>query len=272
MLLTSFIKSHLLNAENSDGKASGSGYDAGQSESKPGEAKPPADSKGSEGEGDSHDEFGYEKKPASEGKKDEGAKGDKKPEQAAPPAKEPEASTGYGVEPPVVPSEPKEPPAPVDLGFDVDTKGLPEEELPKLKEFLKNHKMSKEQAQAITENRKEFYAAQEKQRTDFAAAQVREEARIKAAWHQELKSDPTFGGEHFASNVKIVDRVVEDFMPGTKKMLTERKTMLPPYVMRDLLKLGDHLFGTGALVSGQPPAPKEESEQSDDDILKDMYK
>lgn len=78
-------------------------------------------------------------------------------------------------------------------------------------------------------------------------------------WTTELKADPEFGGENFAKNVDRVNKVMDKYMQGTKKVLTERGTMLPPYIMRDFLKLDGILNPKSKLPIGEAPAvPKAE--------------
>lgn len=221
-----------------------------------------------------HDELGYEITPAKEGEADPAT-----PPKTAPiskdtePVKEP--ATGYDkepaapvVEPPVTPPVVVPPAAQDDL--DKALVGLPDIELKKIKEFATANKITPEQATAYAALRKqEMKDAQdhyEKTQKEFE----NEKLKTKAEWHKELKNDPDFGGEKFLVNVAKVDKVLEQFLPGLKKSLTERKAMLPPYLMRDLAKLGDHMFGTETLVQGGPKGPDAPVEKSGDEAL-DWY-
>lgn len=80
----------------------------------------------------------------------------------------------------------------------------------------------------------------------------------RKAWKSELEGDADFGGENFVKNVDRVEKVLDKYMPDTKKVLTERGTMLPPYIMRDFLKLDKILNPTTKLTTGEPPAVKKE--------------
>lgn len=80
----------------------------------------------------------------------------------------------------------------------------------------------------------------------------------RKAWKSELEGDAEFGGENFVKNVDRVEKVLDKYMPDTKKVLTERGTMLPPYIMRDFLKLDKILNPTTKLTTGEPPAVKKE--------------
>jgi hypothetical protein len=65
--------------------------------------------------------------------------------------------------------------------------------------------------------------------------------------------------------------VLEDHFPSIKKDLTEGKRMLPPGVMKDLLKVHKHLYGgTPTLVTGDlgKPAGDVDHEQQH---LDEMY-
>ena len=53
-------------------------------------------------------------------------------------------------------------------------------------------------------------------------------------------------------------------MPDTKKVLTERKGMLPPTLMRDLRRVYDALNPVTNFVPGEPHEPKEEKHFLDD--------
>lgn len=189
------------------------------------------------------------------------------------PVKEP--ATGYDkepaapvVEPPATPPVVTPPVAQDDL--DKALVGLPDIELKKIKDFATLNKITPEQATAYAALRKqEIKDAQdhyEKTQKEFE----NEKLKTKAEWHKELKNDPDFGGEKFLVNVAKVDKVLEQFLPGLKKSLTERKAMLPPYLMRDLAKLGDHMFGTETLVQGGPKGPDAPVEKSGDEAL-DWY-
>jgi hypothetical protein len=219
-----------------------------------------------QGEGDKFDDFGYEKTEPEGDKKPEGS-GDKKPEVPKETSTKVETpATGYGEKDPVV----EEPPAPapkkeeIDLGYELKVEGVPEEDVTKLKTFAKQYALSKEAAQAYLDLRK---AEHEKYKASVAESEREyeiEKQKVRAEWHRELKNDPAFGGEKFGSNILRAEKVMEEFMPNTKKVLTERKAMLPPYVMRDLAKLADHLYSTERLVQGDAPKPSEPVEEKDD--------
>lgn len=248
----------------------GEGGGAPKSEAEP-KSDMSKDDPSSEGEGNQLDDFGYEI-PKEEGdKKPEGKEGKKPEVQKEEPTKVENPATGYGDEPAKVEDKKEEePPAKeeeIDLGYEVKVEGLPKDEVKGLKEFFKKNEVPEKVAQAFIEKRKSEIAQQEKAKADQEKAYEAERQKIRSDWHKELKSDPTFGGEKFGHNVLRAEKVIEEFMPNTKKRLTETKAMLPPYVMRDLVKLADQLYSTEKLVQGDPSAPDVENEKGDDDPL-----
>jgi len=243
-------------------------------------AKPPV-SDNKPAEDDAFDDLGYAKEPpadgaasASKGTKDEGGEGGKKSEpQKAADEKDITPASGYSDDPEKV----EDPPAPepekkaeeIDLGFKLDSQGLADDEFAKLKKEAKDLELSEAQAKKFVEKRKSELKAAEEAKAKAEADFKKEQEETRKRWHSELKSDPVFGGENFGFNVKRAEKVIEEFMPNTKKVLTERKSMLPPYVMRDLAKLGNHLYSTESLKTGNPPAPPAQNEEQDDAL--DFY-
>lgn len=210
------------------------------------------------------DELGYAIVPPPKEEKPPEKKLDKKPE----PEKVEVPGTGYGSKAPVVedppeaPLEEKKDPLPeLDLKPD---QIIPKDEVIKVKEFAKAHNLTKEQAQAYLDIR----AGETKENARLQAQAVktaeRDRQQLRATWHKELKDDPTFGGDKFDHNVLRAEKVLQDFMPTTKKELTARGSMLPPYVMRDLAKLADHLYSTDKLAQGDPVEPPKEEKEEDD--------
>lgn len=176
---------------------------------------------------------------------------------APPPAEEiKNAVSGYGKEPEVIVDDPPViPPVEqpkVDLGYEIETKDLDPKEALKIKEFAKTHSLTKEAAQAFANMRFSESQAVKQAELDNQKRFDKEIAETKANWHKELKTHPTFGGEKFDHNVLQVEKLLTDHLPETKKVLTERKSMLPPYVMRDLAKFAEHLYSTEKMVQGDP--------------------
>jgi hypothetical protein len=212
--------------------------------------------KAPEGTGDKQfDEFGYEKISKDEGDKDPKAKKlDKKPDD-----KIEKLATGYDKEPPVIVEEVKPPVVepPVELGFELKVdEVIPKDEVTKVKEFAKAHGLTQTAAQAYLDLRagevKEIATAQ----AEAIKNAEREVAATRSKWYSELKADPVFGGEKMQHNVMHVEKVLQEFMPLTKKELTDRGSVLPPYVMRDLAKLAEHLYSTENLIQGEPSIPE----------------
>lgn len=224
---------------------------------------------GAQADGDT-DDFGY---PIPKEEKKTDGEQPPAPEAAAKTGdgKEPEkveGTTGYGEKEPEAPAPKVEDkkPEPVKLDYELKTDGLEPEEVNRLSAIFKKTGVSKEAAQALVDDVREQTAAAKKAEEDAQKEYDRKQAETRAAWHAELKNDSTFGGEHFAHNLKRVEKVVSDFMPNTKKILTERKTMLPPYVMRDLKGMADKLFGSASLANGNPPAPPAPEEDENDHL------
>lgn len=262
--MLSFMQNHKLEEANPDApKGGGTPESKEPPKSKAGDAK-------AEGDGDNLDELGYEKVKPEEGEKSKAGDSKKKDpveEKIENPA------TGYGDEPPKV-EEPKaddkeEEAAPEPDEFDKALEALPKEEASKIKDFAKKHNVSIEVAKAFGELRKseieEAKAHFEKRQKELEQEQL----RMRAAWHKELKEDPAFGGEKFKQSILAAEKVLGEFMPETKKLLTERKGVLPPYVMRDLASMAKHLYATEKLVQGDPNTPKADEKEKDDAL--DFY-
>lgn len=270
--MLNFIRNKILDQASDGGDAGGAAPESKAPATAAQGAAP--DNKAIEADGDKFDELGYEKdsSPQPGAEKPEG----KKPE-AKPPTDEPikEPATGYGEKPPVVEEiveekKPEPPAIDAELGFEVKIEGAAKEEIQKITDFAKKNKLSKEQVAAYAELRKgeiaQYNAAVLKAQNDAKL----EVARTRANWDKELRTDPDFGGDKFGANVKMTEKVLKDFMPNTKKMLTERGSMLPPYVMRDLAKMAEHLYSGDKFVQGDPPAPPKASEDKDA-FLGEMY-
>ena len=217
-------------------------------------------------EGDTLDELGYKKIPEEKGEEEPAPKKVKDEK-----VKDP--STGYGDAPPKVEEDPKPVEKDEQLGFELKLEGLAAEEALKVKEFAKKHKISQEAAQELVDQRK---AEAENQKTLMLEAEKsyeREKQKTRHKWYSELKADQSFGGENFAHNIHQVEKFMQEFMPNTKKRLTETKAMLPPYVMRDLANAAAHTYSTEKLVSGEPSKPKHEEESNDpNSFLGEMYR
>lgn len=224
-----------------------------------------------EAAGSSTDEYGYHKDPAGSETSQAGKEAkvdDKKAQAKTDSGKEEDIkdpATGYGkpIEPPVAEPPPPAPEPKVELAYEVDTKDLDPKVATQLKEFAKTNGLTKEAAQAFINLRKSEIAAAEISKTEAQKAQGREIAELKTSWDKELRTHPTFGGDKFAHNVMRSEKVLSEFMPETKKMLTERSSMLPPYVMRDLAKLADHLYSTDRLIQGEAGGVKETKKEID---------
>lgn len=240
----------------------------------PGE-NPPANPAPAQAGGDQFDQFGYKTAP------------DVKPGEAGaaeviPPVEEKledikDPATGYGsnppadvttekVVPPVVPPVAEVVPPKLD---EIDVKGLADADAAKIKELATTHKLPKEAAQALVDMKK----SEAKAAVDAQAAQVEADKafRIKQKkdWDSSLRSDPHFGNnvkEQFDKSLLKVEKVLKDFMPGTRKLLTEQGLTLNPGIMKDLAGLAKHLYNPEKMVSGEgidTPVVSDKEEKND---------
>lgn len=238
-------------------------------------ATPPASDPAVKAEGAVTDEFGYEKAPAQDDptKKADPKVEEKKAGEKIEEVKDP--ATGYGVKPPETKVEEKkvDPPPAKDLkeelGYELDLKDLEKAEADKLTEFVKTHKLSKEVAEAYVNNKKSEIAAFNQEVEDYRKNQEKVQNETRANWDKELREDKTFGGQNYERNIHRVEKLMAEFMPLTKKVLTERKGMLPPNVMRDLCKLADHLYNSDKIVQGDPKMPEKTQDKEMDPL--DFY-
>ena len=220
---------------------------------------------------ETHDDLGYElpkelpKPPKQEEKKLPTPPGQKAPET--------EIKTGYEDEPeaPVIPEEKKvektpeemtaEEKAQKELDDAVNSLGDGTDKA-KIKKFAADHKLTPAQVKAYGDLTK---AEQAEARTNAENAKKAQ----RSAWHSELKTDPEFGGQHFDVNVKKVNEVLNNFLPDTKKVLTDKGSMLPPYIMKDFLRLHKVLNPVSKFEQGDPSVPEEANDP--DAFLEDMY-
>ena len=212
------------------------------------------------------DDFGYEEPAAPAALPPLPAK----PADPATPPKDDEEkvvdpATGYGDVPPADDKPADEPATPPADDAEKTKKEIAETlkdlgdgyDKDKITEFALNNKLTKEQVEAYVKLTKEESAA-------FAQKQEEATKAQRASWVNELKTDPEFGGENFARSVDKVEKILAKYMPDTKKVLTERKGMLPPTLMRDLRRVYDALNPITNFVPGEAHEPKEEKHFLDD--------
>lgn len=184
----------------------------------------------------------------------------------------PPAGDGTGYKPPEPGTKPDEKDAPVPQGESTfDESGMTKEQIDAVKNFAAANKLSKEALNEyvtlskVAKNNFESFKAEQVKAAQAAQAKQRGE------WYNSLKTDKDFGGEHFESNLKRVDTVLEKFFPNTKNMLTKAKGMLPPDVMKDMQTLHKLLLGQeGSLVN--PGAQTDAGLSDDEKFLKNYYK
>lgn len=183
---------------------------------------------------------------------------------------EPPAGNGTGyVEPKPAEAKPAEAkPAEGEVKF--DESGLTPEAVKEVKDFATANKLTKE----ATEQYAKVIKQQATLINDYKANEQKlvEAAREKqkADWYNGLKADKDFGGDLFQTNLKRVDTILEKFMPETKNMLTSRKAMLPPEVMKDLHRMHQVLLGSETtIVNGNSAVNALLSD--DEKFIKDYY-
>lgn len=219
-------------------------------------------------EGSDTDEFGYKiikpMEPAVEEPKSA-------PEATPPVVPAEEVKTGY--ETPAADDKGQEPPKadPATAGTDAEkikkeigdiVKELPEGiDKDKVSKFALDNKLSSDQMKAYASLVKE-------ENTKFVADQETFKKAQRLTWYNDLKADPDFGGQKFDENIAVAGKMLGKLLPNTKKVLTERGSMLPPYLMKDLAKLEDMFNPKTSFEGGQPPV----NESDDSDFLSDMYK
>lgn len=249
-----FEKHNLKMTEANDGTKSGSPGNPPAEPAKPAENTPAPEKEG----GKKFDNFGYEV-PSKEGEEKPG-----EPAKPAEPPKEKEevkGELGYGEEPPVAPEGEEAPPAASEqkpdegLGYELKLEGFDKPDADRIVQVAKELGLSKEQA--------EKFVASEKAEIDKVKGLIAKEKADVAnkiavrnqAWHKELKEDATFGGENFKRNLFLSEKVVTDFFPELKKVLTDSKQVLPPYIMKGLARVAGELVKVENLAQGEPPAP-----------------
>jgi hypothetical protein len=129
----------------------------------------------------------------------------------------------------------------------------------KISKFAIENKLTKSQLEAYVNMTKAEEAELVKSQQEALKAQ-------RSSWKEDLLKDSTFGGENFDKNVDRVEKLLQKNMPETKKMLTEKGGMLPPYIMRDLLGIAKALNPTTNFVAGGAPEPKEDKGNFLDDL------
>jgi len=269
---------HMIKRDEVNGDGEASGGDGTPTKTPATPPAEPASAQTDETDGGEFDDYGYPitKTPDKPGKKAEesGKPGEKASEEDVE-IKEPVA--GYGAKPleevpdDAKPPEEKPPEEKNELGFELEVKDLPAEAAKKIKDFAKAHKLTKEAAEALVADKK----AEIKFQNDVAIETKKEidkaKAKVRAGWDKELRTDKDFGGDNFARNLTNVEKVLKDFFPNTKKVLTEKGSMLPPNVMKDIAKLAKYVYDTERLVHGGERKAGDIEEKADHDDALDFY-
>ena len=137
---------------------------------------------------------------------------------------------------------------------------LPEEESTSISKFAKDNKLTADQVNAYAKLREsEINEASENE-----IASIRKYRQESVAY---LKADKEFGGDNYQSNINKVEKILESHFPLMKKKLTERGSMMPPYLMKEMLGVYNLLHSTTKLVGGDPGQVQEKEEKSVYDIM-----
>jgi hypothetical protein len=210
------------------------------------------------------DEFGYAVEPSVAAPEEK--KADAPADEVVEEIKDPVSGYTEEPQPEVQPDPPAAPPPEpeVKLEYELEAKDLDAKEVTKIKELALKHKLPKEAAQDLLDQKLAEVKAAAKILADNKAAQEKAVQAVKSKWDSELRKDPTFGGDKFNKNVMMAEKVLSEFMPETKKALTERKSMLPPYVMRDLAQLASKLYKPEKMIQGEPTIAEKKIESSED--------
>ncbi len=244
----------------------------------PAAATPPAPQTFAEGSktpqesGNEPDDLGYAPHTPQPGDKDYVPAPEKLAEKAPekPPEKVEKVATGYGEKPiEAPPAAPEVPPVPDEL--DPAVEGIPKEEGARIKEFAKKNALTKEQVKAFADVRKVELKNEADAKANYETQIANEKQKVRATWDKELRTDPDFGGDNFSKNVGKAEKVLDEWMPNTKKALTERNSMLPPYVMRDLAKMAGKLYDSGEKLTQGDPTPEVAEKKSSTDEALEFY-
>ena len=282
-------------SDDGGGTSSESGGSTGYSESENKSTIPPND-KGSETPEPELDEHGYtisdERKVEIAAEKAKETKADSEKKQTEDSKNESEKvkdpATGYGEEPPKVetpkpeekkpedkPEEKKpEEKKPEEQAGDVvlDLNGFSESDAKEINDFVKENKVSEKAAKAWVELRRKEVSDAVEQQANAQQKITDDNNKLKASWRKELEEDKDYGGDNFQRNVNLTERVLADYFPETKKNLTERKGMLPPHYMKELLNLANDLYDNGRLTIGTDPVNTKDAKNDGPSDPLDFYK
>lgn len=206
---------------------------------------------------------------------------------AEPPAATPPASvnSGYDTLPPPpnaagyvdpnaappAPAAPVTPPAPGEFKVEVDLKDFDDTDKKLFAEQFEKYKLPKDAQQALVDIRKTYLDQQKVEQANYEKQKEAQITKLKSDWFNELKNDKDFGGSNFDANTKMVNKFINDFMPNTKKMLTEKGGMLPPNTMRDFHAVAKKLYETEGFVQGDGSSASETKPNDQWKFLGDMY-
>jgi len=162
-------------------------------------------------------------------------------------------------------------PAPGEFKLEVDLKDFNDADKKLFTENFEKYKLPKDAQQALVDIRKTYLTQQATEQANHQKQIETQVNELKTSWFNELKNDKDFGGANFDANTKMVNKFINDFMPNTKKMLTEKGGMLPPNTTRDFHAVAKKLYETEGFVQGDGSAASETKPTDQWKFLSDMY-
>lgn len=158
-------------------------------------------------------------------------------------------------------SDQSQPNASTEQKLEVDLKGLEETKVADVLEFAKTHNLTKEQAQALVDQRKEELDSSAAAATAAAEKLANDRKEIHAKWEKELQEDPEFGGQKYSHNIHINNKMINEHMPELKNLLTNSGAKLPPKLMKELNAVARKLYSEAELVEGSGVKSSDDSDR-----------
>lgn len=176
------------------------------------------------------------------------------------PGDDPKPNNGAGNKPddgghptPIKPEDSRKVPDKYDLKIPKDSI-LDEGHIEKVTAFAKANKLTNDEAQGILDKDNAFKAS-------VIEGQQEELAKSQAAWIEEAKKDTEIGGDKFAENAALAQRVVDKFgTPAFKKALIDSGLGDHPEVIRIFQRMGKQMKDDEFIMSGSAPTGKKSME------------
>lgn len=278
----------MLMDENVTGYEGGGNGDKNTSKVSTPEQKIETDNKTPQGEGDQYDDYGYKKQP---GEEDKPSKKENEPDDDKSQQKENEKEvdnkvTGYEEDPEQdqgndkkLQDDKSQQKEKSNEEFEIDNsdKVLLDKEVEGLKSYIKENKLSKEEAEKLVKYEKDRIK-------QYDADYKKSVEKKRSEYIKDLKEDKDFAGEDgklFEKNINLAEKVLEEYGGDLKKQLEEanKKTKeltgatvpLSPKIMKMLAGIGKALYDGGKFVNGNPPQANQEEPEKKDRSPLDFY-